>query len=175
MTYEYLPKCAKKNKDGVIDLRNTNYFIKLTARVITEAESPLGYAFPSELRKFYEEIGFGYLTTPENPPKEYHFLSSNLILHPKAAAGFSRGELLFEDLGCGMLPDIFELLSPGDLPVFEIGDSSSFMIMKPMSDNPNAVYFDDGLKVEDSFERFIWRLYYESPSYYGKISEESMK
>jgi hypothetical protein len=61
----------------------------------------------------------------------------------------------------------YELLEPGDLPFFEIGDSSSFLLMKLNSDNPNAVW-DYDLTICDSFEEFIWRLYYESPSFYGQ-------
>ena len=69
----------------------------------------------------------------------------------------------------GLIIDSFyELLEPGDLPFFEIGDSSSFMVMKPHSDNPNAVWYMGVEKIEDSFEKFIWRLYYEDPSYYAK-------
>ena len=60
-----------------------------------------------------------------------------------------------------------ELLQPGDLPFFEIADSSSFMVMKLRSDNPNAVWSDCGVKIEDSFEKFIWRLFYEDPGFYG--------
>jgi hypothetical protein len=44
--------------------------------------------------------------------------------------------------------------------------------MKANSDNPNAVYTDTGIKIEDSLERFIWRLYYESPRYYAKVISE---
>ena len=40
--------------------------------------------------------------------------------------------------------------------------------MKLNSENPNAVW-DWDTKIEDSFERFIWRLYYEDPGYYGEI------
>ena len=75
----------------------------------------------------------------------------------------------------GLIIDSFyELLEPGDLPFFEIADSSSFLLMKPFSDNPNAVW-DYDLKIEDSFEKFIWRLYYESPSFYEGIIGEHYK
>ena len=64
-----------------------------------------------------------------------------------------------------MAESAYELLQPGDLPFFEISDSSSFMVMKLNSDNPNAVWFMGHEKIEESFERFIWNLYYDDPSY----------
>ena len=39
-----------------------------------------------------------------------------------------------------MAESAYEDLEPGELPFFEIGDSSSFLIMKLNSDNPNAVW-----------------------------------
>jgi len=36
----------------------------------------------------------------------------------------------------------YEFLKPVDLPFFEIADSSQFMVMRPHSDNPNAVWSD---------------------------------
>jgi hypothetical protein len=66
-----------------------------------------------------------------------------------------------------MSSEAYEDLQVGDLPVFEIGDSSSFMIMKPLSENPNAVWYMGMEKIEDSFERFIWKLYHIGPSYYA--------
>ena len=45
--------------------------------------------------------------------------------------------------------------------------------MKLNSDNPNAVWTDgySPIKIEDSFEKFIWRLYYESPWFYDDFIE----
>ena len=47
------------------------------------------------------------------------------------------------------------------------------MVLKPYSDNPNAVYTDTGILIEQSFEKFIWRLYYESPCFYDEIVQAS--
>lgn len=66
--------------------------------------------------------------------------------------------------------EVLESMKPGDLPFFHIGDSSSFLFMKPQSSKPNAVYNEWGELVEGSFNRFIWRLYYESPDYYGELA-----
>lgn len=74
MVYEYLPKIPKVNKDGYVDLSCTNSFIQLNKPIIDTAESIIKMKFPSELRQFYEEVGYGNLTTPMNPLKDYSWL-----------------------------------------------------------------------------------------------------
>ena len=38
-----------------------------TEEEVAQAEKRLGFRFPSQLREFYLDIGYGHLTTPENP------------------------------------------------------------------------------------------------------------
>jgi hypothetical protein len=69
------------------------------------------------------------------------------------------------------LPEAVEYMTDGyvgdgDILFFEIGDMSSFLMMKSKSEKPNAVYNIMGELIEEEFEKFIWRLYYESPTYY---------
>jgi hypothetical protein len=59
---------------------------------------------------------------------------------------------------------------PDDLPFFEIADGNDFLFMRPQSDKPNAIYGLLNELIEEDFEKFIWRLYYESPTYYIEIS-----
>jgi hypothetical protein len=144
---------------------------------IIAAERLLGFQFPAELRQFYQEVGCARITSPEKRPVSYKFYDSNEILPPLVAAHFYQGikkyhEAQFEDPleydEHYLANYILDLLEPGDLPFFEIGDSSSFMVMKTQSDNPNAVWYMGEEKIEDSLEKFIWKLYYEGPSYYTK-------
>jgi hypothetical protein len=161
--FEYLKSYVDKDTDI-----NGNLFIPISSVDISVCEYSYGHVFPSELKAFYNEIGYGVLRSPANPPCNYEFYAHNLILHPKVAVGFSQGILLYEDYGAGMLESTYELLQPGDLPIFEIADSSSFMFMKPQSDAPNAVWFMGVEKIEDSFSKFIWRLYHEDPAYFSQ-------
>jgi len=39
--------------------------------------------------------------------------------------------------------------------------------MKAKSDNPNAVWYIGAVKVADSLEEFIYKLYYAGPAYYA--------
>jgi hypothetical protein len=138
-------------------------FLPVSNKEIEKAENILGVKFPSELERFYKEIGYGFLTYPYSYKKDYIFSGTNRINPPSLIVE------MIKDGGAGVMSeDAFELLSPGDLPVFEIGDSSSFMIMKPLSNNPNAVWYMGYEKIEDSFERFIYNLYYDDPSYYSR-------
>ncbi len=148
----------------------SNIFYKITHKEISEAETRLGFKFPSELRQFYQEIGAGRLVAPKNPPEGYDFNSSNEILPPWVVANFVEGKIMWnEEDNLGMMESSYEDLQPGDIPVFEISDSSSFMIMKPLSDNPNAVWLDVcDIKIEDSFAAFIHNLYFIDPGYYGE-------
>jgi hypothetical protein len=158
-----------------IYIGSRNVFFPISEKDIEKAEHLLGFPFPSQLRQFYKTIGAGALDTPYNSSQEYEAPSlTNYILPPFVVANFTKGILTWEGQHTHwMAEDVYEDLEPGDLPFFEIGDSSRFLVMKPHSENPNAVWTDGiPLKIEDSFERFIWRLYYESPWFYDDIIED---
>ena len=164
MGYDYLKQFIPGGA-GV----NDNWFVPLPAGEIEQAEQQMGQQFPNQLRQFYQEIGFGMLRSPMNPPAGYRFYSKNEILPPLIAVDYMQGIIEHpDDDAYYMSASTYEDLQPGDLPFFEIGDSSSFMVMKLNSDNPNAVWYMGAEKIEDSFERFIYRLYHEDPAYYAK-------
>ena len=77
------------------------------------------------------------------------------------------GDIILEDIESEMItqdaPDDIPL---GYIPFFEIGDSGDFLFIRSCSKNSNAVWDGCGIKIEDSLQRFIWRLYYESPKYF---------
>lgn len=160
--YQYLRKYVNPPKEDPPRIRNI--FYPVHEESIKETEDVLKIVLPSELKEFYKEIGYGFLVAPENPPENYSFCNTNRINPPNVIK-----DILLEGQASGLISqEAFETLQPGDLPFFEIGDSSSFMIMKSNSENPNAVWFMGYEKVEDSFEKFIWNLYYDDPSYYSK-------
>jgi len=172
--YEYL----KKYIPGGNEI-NDNWFVPLYKRDILEAEKYLGFSFPSLLKDFYLNIGYGCLRSPHDPPKDYKFYGKNEILPPLVAAHFYKGiiehhtieekqEALNYDEDYWFSHETLEYTTPGDLPFFEIGDSSSFLMMKPQSEFPNTVYDIGGDIVEKEFKDFIWKLYYKDPSYYSE-------
>ncbi len=160
----YMREKSRASQNGaVIYPRNSFYPVKKSE--VISAENRLDMTFPTQLKDFYKQIGYGFLVSPHNPPKGYDFCNTNRINNPGIIV-----DILTEGSESGLISqDTYELLEPGDLPFFEIGDSSSFLVMRPISNTPNAVWSDCGVKIEDSFEKFIWRLYYESPGFYGDI------
>lgn len=162
--YLYLKK-YKPGGDNV----NDNWFLPVSLNKINELETEFKFSFPSQLKDFYLSIGHGMLRSPKIRPALYEFYSKNEILPPYIAIDYMQGIIEHpDDEAYYMSRDFYEDMEPGDLPFFEIGDSSSYMIMKLNSDNPNAVWYMGVEKIEDTLEKFIWRLYHEDPEYYTK-------
>ena len=136
---------------GYNNLKGT-YFLPIKPAQISKAEEKIGTNFPNQLKDFYIEIGEGILSCGEKYPEMYINTGGNLILPPLVAAAFYKplegdnrpeDEYVPIDSGDGehyMAAMTYEILQPGDLPFFEIGDSTRFLVMKPYSENPNAVW-----------------------------------
>lgn len=162
MVFDYLKKFITTPTNTTDTFQNS--FYPVSKSEINNAEKKIQHAFPDQLKAFYTEIGYGFLIAPEKKTDDYEFCNVNRIIDPETLAGIILNGPKSEQIS----PSTYELLEPGDLPFFEIGDSSSFLLMKLNSDNPNAVWWYNSEKIEDSFEKFIWRLYYEDPAYYSK-------
>lgn len=166
--FEYLISHKAENiQEKRIDISTTNCFKKVLPNEIIEAEKTLCFSLPKQLKIFYQEIGCGNLTAPHNRSSDYSFFGANEILGPITVANFAIGKLFWEGQRNYISEDVYEDLQPGDIPFFEIGDSSSFMIMKALSDNPNAVWYMGQEKIEESLDEFIHNLYYKNPAYYA--------
>lgn len=75
--------------------------------------------------------------------------------------------ILTEGIDTGLITQQgLEFLNEGDMPIFEVADFTSYLVMRPNSEHPNAVYTTLGQIIEDSLETFIWKLYHVSPTYY---------
>jgi hypothetical protein len=175
--YQFVPKKYPHLYKRTGESETGNIFGPVSERQILEAEQLQGFCFPKELRTFYLEVGDGYLRAPLSPEENFVSYNSNEILPPLVTAHFYKGiesyhEEPFEDPlyydDHWLSNEALDMLEAGDLPFFEVYDSSCFITMKPHSDNPNAVWHRGRRKIEDSFETFIRRLYFEDPSYYSK-------
>lgn len=114
------------------------------------------------------EIGYGFLNTSVNNVNTLSHV--NRINHPEQIADIT----LLKEESDYILPDVVEYFEEGyigerDIIFFDIGDMTDFLVMKPYSAKPDAVYDMIGNIVEESFERFIWRLYHESPTFYLNV------
>ena len=169
--YDYLKKYINFDKfDG---LRPYNWFEPIDCRTIEEAEKRLGFEFPSSLKEFWLEIGKGSLPNPVSFDDDYVAAHNNHIFSPDEIADI----MLLQEESAYIVLELSEYIEEGyikedDIIFFEIADMSSFLVMKPSSDKPDAVYDMLGNVIEEHFEKFIWRLYYESPDYYIPIKLE---
>jgi hypothetical protein len=163
--YEYLRKYIRDKKDasGV----RTNSFFLVSDDQILSSEQSLGFKFPSQLKEFWLKIGYGFLRS--NCFEEFNNTNVNRIITPDEIAGILLSDPDSPD--CPVIPEFYDYLRPGYMPFFEIADSVSFLFMQPKSENPNAVWYGRE-KICDSFEEFIHRLYYESPTFYCEDSKD---
>jgi hypothetical protein len=160
--YNYLKKYVSQAK--TIGLGENGFGLLLDPHLIEASEKRLGFEFPSELKEFWREIGPGVLRAAVNSPENYRCAHNNTILDPYEIANILLSDPDSPD--CPVIYEFYDMLEPGDMPFFEIGDSVSFLYMRPKSEKPNAVYDSLGNEVSPSFEEFIHRLYYESPTFY---------
>jgi hypothetical protein len=150
-----------------------NSFTRVALQDIKNAEERLGFEFPKSLKEFWLEIGSGVINKAINGKDAFYH--ANYIFRPDEIADI----MLLREESDYILPEAAEYIGKGyikdnDIIFFEIADMSSFLVMKPSSDKPNAVYDEIGTLIEEYFEKFIWRLYYESPDYYIHIQLEAV-
>jgi hypothetical protein len=109
---------------------------------------------PEGLKEFYRDIGYGWWGVEGREDVR------NLIVHPLDAVDLYKGISEFTP------PEKFFL--PGDLPFFDCG-SGRFLVMRPQSNDPEAVYRDDGIPLASSMSDFMEKLlgnpiFYERPA-----------
>jgi hypothetical protein len=152
--YEYLEQYINAEGSGM-----SNWFRPVTKDEILDAEKQIGFELPQSLKEFWLEIGYGRLF---NNITGIDAGNSNLILHPDMVTN-----LIIKDKENAIaLWEILEEFNEDDIPFFEVGNSDCFLMMKRNAKYPDGVYDNLGHLVDASFERFIWRLYHESPDFY---------
>ncbi len=132
-----------------------NWFTPVTEDEIRAAERRMGTSFPAALRQFYLEVGSGFLRANDGEKKVT--TNVNRILDPTEAAALRLGE--------AEVPAPPEGFEDGTLPIFEVGDQL-FLVIKPTTTKPDAVYWMYGEEVAPTFEDFVRRLYFEDPDYF---------
>lgn len=157
--YEYLKKFIADKPGG-----SPNWFGIITSEEIKEAEIRLGFEFPKSLKEFWLEVGYGFFKVSINGLINKDHV--NRLCSPDQIADI----LLLKEESLLITDEGVEYLDKEDIPFFELADMASFLVMKPNSDKPDAVYRSN-LLIEEHFERFIWRLYHESPTFYLDIPD----
>ena len=163
--YDYLKKYIgiPRSNDGLP-------FFPITKTEIEDAENKLGLSFPIALKEFWLSIGCGFCTRTASGQIVNEYV--NRVMSPDQIAS-----IMLKEEGAPIVPYILdeyeEYFPEGDIPFFEICDSSHFLVMKPNSEYPNGVYYDmGGFLVEKELETFIYNLYYWAPDYYIKLDDK---
>lgn len=118
-----------------------------------EAERQLGFPFPSELRTFYADVGYGWLGAEDLDSVR------NLFVHPLDVVDLLNGSSEFAPS---------EGFLAGDLPFFDAG-GGRFLVVRPSSSMPRAVFRDSGESepVADNLVAFCRGLE-KDPAFYMK-------
>ncbi len=133
-----------------------NQFWRVSENELLETEKLLGFSIPCQLRRFYLEIGNGHLVT--NIKGEFQDDYFNIFVDLERMVKFwKRTEVSF-----GYDP---EIIDKDELVFFDTG-SYCYKVLRPFSDNPNAVYDPGDRKpISNSFNEFILKLY-ENTTFY---------
>lgn len=145
-----------------------NWFGVVSEEDIRMAEAKAGFKFPKALKEFWLQIGYGALYMSADNINAYDY--ANCILTPNEIAS-----IILKEEDAPMILDYNEdYVHDGDIPFFEIMNSSDFLFMKRDSEVKDTVYDSLGHIVEEHFENFIQKLYFESPTYYEKIIRKNL-
>ncbi len=139
--------------DEGIKSNQTPILYPLPKEEIAEAEDLLKMQFPKELKRFYEEIGYGFLNTNRN--------LINRFMDPISVADFRLRQDIYEHN-----PNLDDTDDEESLVFFEITEIS-FLTIKFKEENELGqcpIYSEDE-KIADSLEEFLIKMD-EKPDYY---------
>lgn len=139
-----------------------NNFWKVDESELAEIENKMAINIPSELRQFYLKVGYGNLDVDRVGRWSNNY--QNRIVEP------SRLRKLWDksDLDFNIDND---LVNDDELAFFDNGNQC-FIVLRPLSDNPNAVYYPyDKIPIAASFNQFILRLYENYTFYLEHVGE----
>ncbi|MCU5379735.1 SMI1/KNR4 family protein [Bacillus cereus] len=128
-------------------------FYPLPKEEVIEAEDLLKMQFPKELKRFYEEIGYGFLNTNRN--------LINRFMDPISVADFRLRQDIYEHS-----PNLDDTDDEESLVFFEITEIS-FLTIKFKEENElgQCPIYSENIKIADSLEEFLIKMD-ENPDYY---------
>ena len=133
---------------------NYNKIYSVNDNAVAEAEALMEISFPSELKRFYEMFGYGFLSGDRT--------KINRILDPMSVADLRLrvGDYEhYEDL------DLYKEYEDNKLLFFEANEGIFFSI--EMSDYPQQKVYFCGRAIADSLEEFVEK-YTEDNDYFEK-------
>ncbi len=115
-------------------------FYKVSKDDVKKAETRMLMEFPKDLKKFFEEIGYGFFYDEDE-------CFTDVLMKPQDIADFRCGE------GNYYYAEEREFLKEEDLVFFEV-DSNCHIHIKVSGENVGKIYFGNRL-IADSFEMFV--------------------
>ena len=151
INYTFFKQYISPDKTPTKIHQSKYYFSSLTASEVTQAQHELGICFPPQLKKFYLEVGYGYIGL-DNP----YF--RNQIMRPKEIVKLRLGQ----DFYGNMSTDDLEYYSSNDvLPFFDLGGESDYLVIKLTGENKGSIiYFGD--IIASDFDDFIIKMQKET-------------
>jgi hypothetical protein len=138
------------------DRSKPNKFWPVPESDILEAEHLIGARFPETLRRFYQEIGYGFFTQGVENDKADRFLINRLV-DPASVA-----DMLVNPTSVQRPPEVFP---GGGVPFFDLGDYT-YLVIKATPDAPDGVFWPDGKRpVSKSVAEFLESLYRDAKFY----------
>lgn len=121
-------------------------FYPLPKEEVIEAEDLLKMQFPKELKRFYEEIGYGFLNTNRN--------LINRFMDPISVADFRLRQDIYEHS-----PNLDDTDDEESLVFFEITEIS-FLTIKFKEENElgQCPIYSENVKIADSLEEFLIKM-----------------
>ncbi|WP_409995877.1 SMI1/KNR4 family protein [Halomonas sp. DP4Y7-2] len=134
----------------------SNEFWRVHEAQLREAENRMGINIPSDLREFYTTVGHGHLVRSRHGVLQSDYFNSIVDVEYLTRL-WCRDDVCFQYDS--------EIFDERELPFFDMG-SYSYLVLRPRSENPNAVYFPyDKKPVCFSFCEFVSRLYQDTTFY----------
>ncbi|MED3581309.1 SMI1/KNR4 family protein [Bacillus thuringiensis] len=133
--------------------KQKSIFYPLPKEEIAEAEDLLKMQFPKELKRFYEEIGYGFLKTNKT--------LINRLMDPFSVVDFRLRQDIYE-----YNPNLDDVDDDESLVFFEVSEIS-FLIIKFKQENELGqcpIYYGS-TKIADSLEEFLIKME-GNPDYY---------
>lgn len=132
-------------------------FYPVSSEELSDAEAMLSQPFPDELKRFYREVGYGYLgnDTPDftnqlMPPLEIAKLKLGLDFY---------GNMYKEDLEYYTSSSVF--------PFFDLGGEADYLVLQMEGDCAGAVLYC-GRQVAASFQEFVEKMCEQTDYFIGQ-------
>ncbi|MFW2503373.1 SMI1/KNR4 family protein [Clostridium diolis] len=127
-------------------------FYRIDKNEVTKAENRMINNFPSQLKEFYLEIGYGFLCKDDRT-------HTNRLMHPSDIADFYCEDEVYNYVD----RDLYE---SNEMIFFDLGGEGDFLTLKLDEEDKGTVYYF-GKKIADSLKDFLIKMDLET-NYYMK-------